>query len=578
MGVLLQAFYRPGLYHPGDVTGVPSPIDGSGAEWWWDHLAAQASALRSVGFTAIWLPPPYKGEPVMSEGYGVFDDYDLGSKSQNGSIPTRYGTREQLARCVAIMRANGLEVYVDLLENERNGGSAPGGFTFRYVDAYGNPGGGRFPKDPENFHPFVPEDPNVLGRDYWFGPDLAPITGEPAGYVFNGLIDAADWMTRSLDIQAYRIDDVKGVSADFLLPLLNCNSMQGKFAMAELFDGDLQKIQDWVFNKMQGRVSAFDFPLRFMLAQMCNRSGPFDMSSLDHAGLAGANPFNAVTFVEDHDTDSDLNRAHAVVRNKALAYAYILTSEGYPCVFYKDYSTDAGCYGMRGVIDPLIFIHERIADGPTVQRFKDPNLFAYERTGGLHLLTALNNDEQNSRTITVDTGFRLRVALHDYTGHAGDIRTDDNARATITVPRNQDGLGYVCYSITGIGGGFAISTQRVTQAFEGAQDLDIKPADNSEFVTVGRVWCDQATPIRGSLQFDTSYWTAATRVTLRLLDPGDQPLVPDKVFHRSTPQGDAILADTIAIGWHTFQIQSSNTPPKNLKPNYTLNVTYQAPR
>jgi hypothetical protein len=120
--------------------------------------------------------PVLKGEAATAEGYDVFDDYDLGSKNQNGTAPTRYGTREQLVRCVAIMRANGLDVYVELLENERDGGSCPGGFTFRYMDGYGNPGGGRFPKNPENFHPFVPEDPNVPGPDIWFGPDLAPIT------------------------------------------------------------------------------------------------------------------------------------------------------------------------------------------------------------------------------------------------------------------------------------------------------------------------------------------------------------------------------------------------------------------
>jgi alpha-amylase len=576
MGVFLQSFYRPGIYQPGDVTGVPSPVDRSGTEWWWDHLAKQAHAFRSAGFTAIWLPPPYKGTDGMSEGYGVFDDYDLGSKSQNGSVPTRYGTREQLVRCIAIMRANGLEVYVDLLENERNGGSSPGGFTFRYVDAYGNPGGGRFPKNPQNFHPFVPEDPDVIGRDYWFGPDLAQINGEPPGYLFNGLIDAADWMTRALDLQGYRIDDVKGVSSQFLLPLLNSKSMAGKFAVGEFFDSSLELIQDWIFNKMQGRVSAFDFPLRFQLAWMCNSSGSFDMSSLDHFGLAGVNPFNAVTFIEDHDTDSKPDQA--VIRNKALAYAYILTSEGYPCVFYKDYSTDPGCYRMKGVIDPLIFVHEKIAAGPTVQRFKEQNLFAYERTGGAHLLTGLNNDEENSRTITVDTGFGPGVLLHDYTGHAPDVRTDNNGRATITVPRGQNGLGYVCYSVSGVGDdGFPISVQSVNQSFEGAQDLDIKPADDIEFVTAGRVWCEQGTRIRGSLEFDTKYWTDATRITLRLLGTEDQPLVPDKTYDRSTPQGDTISANTDAVGWHIFKIQSSNTPRRNLRPNYTLKVTYQAP-
>ena len=41
------------------------------------------------------------------------------------------------------------------------------------------------------------------------------------------------------------------------------------------------------------------------LWQMCNNAGFFDMSQLDHAGLAGVDPLHAVTFVENHDTDGN---------------------------------------------------------------------------------------------------------------------------------------------------------------------------------------------------------------------------------------------------------------------------------
>ena len=148
MGVLLQAFFRPG------DKGVPCPLDGDlGADWWWDHLALQAHAIRKAGFTAVWLPPVWKGASgIQSIGYDPYDDYDLGAKDQRGTRPTRYGTREQLARCVAMLRANDLDVYVDLVEHHRGGGSGHEGKTFRYVDAEGRPGGGRFPKDVTCFH------------------------------------------------------------------------------------------------------------------------------------------------------------------------------------------------------------------------------------------------------------------------------------------------------------------------------------------------------------------------------------------------------------------------------------------
>src|SRR5262249_32947229 len=105
--VLLQGFYW----------DVPSPAAGNNtADWWWDHLAAQANALRQVGFTGVWIPPVLKGNSGgYSVGYDPFDDYDLGSKLQKGTQPTRYGTREQLERCCAMLRANGLEIYADIV-------------------------------------------------------------------------------------------------------------------------------------------------------------------------------------------------------------------------------------------------------------------------------------------------------------------------------------------------------------------------------------------------------------------------------------------------------------------------------
>lgn len=118
---------------------VPSPADGDKAVlWWWDHLALQANALRQAGFTAIWLPPVLKaaqGAGVKGDGYSTFDDYDMGSRNQRGGMPTRYGTREQLQRCAAVFRANGIDVYLDIVEHQRSGDITP--FVFRYPGADG---------------------------------------------------------------------------------------------------------------------------------------------------------------------------------------------------------------------------------------------------------------------------------------------------------------------------------------------------------------------------------------------------------------------------------------------------------
>jgi alpha-amylase len=77
--------------------------------------------------------------------------------------------------------------------------------------------------------------------------------------------------------------------------------------------------------------------------------------------------------------------------NKLIAYAVILTIEGYPCVYHKDYSADPGCYGLKPWIDNLIWIHENLAFGTTVTQYVDDNVIVFNRTGYPGLLTAINS-------------------------------------------------------------------------------------------------------------------------------------------------------------------------------------------
>ena len=134
---------------------------------------------------------------------------------------------------------------------------------------------------------------------------------------------------------------MKGVSTEFTVELLQHGALANKFAVGEFADGNIGLIQNWS-GAVQHRSAAFDFPLHFTLKDMCNNPDSFNMSFLDHAGLAGVDPLGAVTFVENHDTDRG-GIGGPIVRNKMLAYAYILTSEGYPCVFYRDSQPGLRC-------------------------------------------------------------------------------------------------------------------------------------------------------------------------------------------------------------------------------------------
>ena len=64
-----------------------TPADGS----LWKELAKNASKLSEAGFSAVWIPPAYKGVNGANDaGYGVYDLFDLGEFDQKGSVPTKY--------------------------------------------------------------------------------------------------------------------------------------------------------------------------------------------------------------------------------------------------------------------------------------------------------------------------------------------------------------------------------------------------------------------------------------------------------------------------------------------------------
>jgi alpha-amylase len=575
MGVLLEGFF----FGPGKVAGVPSPADGNVATpWWWDHLASQANDFARAGFSAIWLPPPLKGASgTFSSGYDVFDDYDLGSKDQKGTVPTRYGSRERLQRCIAMLRANGIDVYVDLVENQRDGDD--GRFRFSYPGADGAAGKGRFAKGPDDFHPNVPEDPGVFSDVFQFGRDLAPVNGgTPKGRCGQQLVQAAGWLTRALDVQGFRLDNAKGVSTGFVVDLLRDAGLRGRFTVAEFADGNLGLIQNWA-NAVQHLSSAFDFPLHFALKQMCNSPDSFDMASLDHAGLAGIDPLGAVTFVENHDTDRG-GVGGPLVRNKLLAYAYTLTSEGYPCVFYRDYSRDPNCFGLRDPIDRLIWIHERLASGPTQQRWKDNSAFVFERLGAQHLLVGLNKDGNNSRTLPVQTGFPPNTELQNFTDdHAPRVRTDARSNLTLTIPRNNNGSGYVCYAPPRQITPFQPLSRSANQEFAGAPDLDIGPAIEGSEVLAGRVFAAANTHISVNLLVDRSAWLPNTAVRLRVTDQTGKTIgQPVTTTHGGSGRPTPMQVSTSGTGFHSLLLEAQNTPLQNKSPAYTLQVGYTAPQ
>ena len=113
---------------------------------------------------------------------------------------------------------------------------------------------------------------------------------------------------------------------------------------------------------------------------MCDSYG-YSLRRLAEGGTVMAErPDRAVTFVDNHDFRGGDSRP--IINDKLMAYAFILTHPGYPCVFWQDYFEQGlGRPGSPRGIAALVAAHERNAGGDAIVRYVDDDLYVMERTG-----------------------------------------------------------------------------------------------------------------------------------------------------------------------------------------------------
>jgi len=369
MGVMLQAFYW------------DCPSAENREHKWWDHIKSKLPEIARAGFTALWLPPANKAAYWKSMGYDPYDFYDLGEFDQQGGVPTWFGSKAELLDLIESAHDLELQVYADLVFNHNSGADSqelnPVDNQMRWTKF--SPKSGKFPRDWTCFHPNRYESWD--GGEFEGMPDICHRTP----FVYTEIINYARWLLEEIGFDGFRYDMVKGYGGWMVRSIQELRALRGDksfkpYAVGECWDCD-RTIGEWLDEAnawSDNPVGAFDFPLRWRLGDLCDKYG-FSLRTLAARGvLMWDRPGQAVTFVENHDVIRD----HPIINDKLLAYAFILTHEGYPCVFWQDYfNWDMAQPDNPNGIDALIKAHEQNAAGPTQILFADDDLYIMQRLG-----------------------------------------------------------------------------------------------------------------------------------------------------------------------------------------------------
>jgi alpha-amylase len=541
-----------------DGSSVPSPYDKTGKSWLYDKGAHEAFEISHSGVTDLLTPPVGRGQS-MGAGYDPYNHYDLGMKN-----PVRHGSREGLQRLSAVWRSNGGRIHIDNVLAHMDGGTKAGVVEYD---------GGRFPKTGTcfvggNVKKDAVADPAgdfayVFGRQIayqygWFGDGI----GDHArGYMLREMIKNLQWRYKAVQAAGGRFDNTKSMAPGVLHRMLSSDVLKGTFGVGEYYDGNPDTLSWWVFNSgIQGLCGTFDFDLYFVLRDLCNNARGFSINRLVNAGICQRFAEHAMTFAENHDTDTSES---PVIWNKAMAYFIIMMFTGVPCIYYKDWSSDPGCYNLKSHIKNYLWIRRMLAGGTLTWRYAgrgDLNVVGFSRDSygdKPGVLCLINKDPDNWHEVkNVQTPFAPNTRLNDYSGHADQVWTDWQGKiASAWVPPNVNGHGTVAYAPDGYQNKtFTVPSLWADQEIEGAEDLarhDIGPAIAQKTTNVMKIFVEgETTPT----------------ITFKSNDEGLKTQLVDatgKVMTNRVPTDD----------WYGIQIVS--TRPDTVP--FTLNAHYKAP-
>jgi len=422
-GVMLQSFYW--------------DVEPRGA--WWDLLNQKVEGWADAGIDRLWLPVATKGQSGgYSMGYDPSDYFDFGEFNQHGTVETRFGSRAELESLIANAHANELEVIADIVINHNSGGGQEfnpyrNRQTYTLFNEENGNASGMFNR---NFEDFYPNGVSQYDEGSLFYPEqnLDHHRENVKNWLWKNDNSVAKYYQNVMGFDGWRFDYVQGFEPWVIKEWM---AEVGGFAVGENWTGNGAELETWV---EETGISAFDFACFYKMDEAFDRNN--DLNYLGRDMLRKTNPEQAVTFVANHDTEKDTNTDNNIsTSNKMKAYAYILTHDGYPTLFYSDYENSS----FQGELKKLISIHNSLATGDVEVLFNDTDEYVMKRAGngtnpGLILYINISNTTKRREVITSWTGKRLM----DYSGktsYSPNVNTDGSV--SIEAPANS----YSIYSI-----------------------------------------------------------------------------------------------------------------------------------
>jgi alpha-amylase len=374
----------------------------------WNDIRNDLSTLADQGYDAIQVPPAQESKLSFAEREYDSEIFQKPAGYQpinHKNFDSEFGTESEYRAMVDEAHYYGLDVIADAVMNHMAAGVNFDQFPhFGYNDFHHN--GGIEDYDDEW---------QVKNCDLEGLPDLKQESSYVRGQLKEYLDKYAD-----LGVDGIRFDAAKHMPEWFFEDhVTQWADDRGLYKLGEVLNGSLSYCQSYANTGM----SVTDYPLYYTMKEDVFH-GYGDMNALDGAGLVNQSAHQALTFVSNHDSRPP--------EYERLAYAFILTYEGYPRVYSHRIGVN------DGEIRNLLWIRNNLLGGAAHVRHVDTDLFVFDRGDAL---VALNRGGgQRSQWVYTDIG--ANQSLSDCTDTMGNVSTNGDSWVELTIPARD----YVVYS------------------------------------------------------------------------------------------------------------------------------------
>ncbi len=463
----------------------------------WNEVKDKANELAALGINALWLPPAYKGMAgALTNGYDVYDLYDLGEFDQKGTTATKFGTKAEYIEAIKALHKKGIQVYADVVLNHKGGADEKekvqvlrvnpddrtqvDGDPF-YVEAYTK---FTFPGRNGKYSSFIWDFRCFSGIDYAddlqekgifsivneYGNDWEEVVGDEKGnYDYLMLADVefrnpavreelkkwGAWYLAETSFDGVRLDAIKHISPKFFNEWLDYmrTLKPDLFAVGEYWAPGCLDLTLEYLEATGERMSLFDACLHNNFHLASKGKNEYDLTTIFNGSLVAEKPGLAVTLVDNHDTQP-LQSLEAPVEAwfKPLAYALILLREaGYPCVFYPDlygaHYTDKGkddndheiFLDKCENIDKLLQARHTYAYGLQRDYLDHPNCIGWTREGtgeqaGSGCAVLLSNGDEGFKNMEIGKGHAGKIFIDYLQKHGAEVTINEDGWGEFLVP------------------------------------------------------------------------------------------------------------------------------------------------